>query len=114
MYVCTTCNVTFSVFLVHAHATLQQYSDTRRSRSRSPRRTLEKTSEETINVEELSPKELDDAMASVMGFSGFKSTKGKRVGGSCNASGIANKSVKKYRQYMNRRGGFNRPLDRIK
>ena len=39
---------------------------------------------------------------------------GKRVGGSCNASAIAYKTVKKYRQYMNRRGGFNRPLDSIK
>jgi len=45
-----------------------------------------------------------------MGFSGFDTTKGKKVKG--NDVGDVHVIVKrKYRQYMNRKGGFNRPLD---
>jgi len=41
---------------------------------------------------------------------GFETTKGKHVDG--NYKGMTKvKSVRQYRQYMNRRGGFNRPLD---
>ena len=29
----------------------------------------------------------------------------------CKVEGINKKEVRKYRQYMNRRGGFNRPLE---
>ncbi|KAJ6547424.1 hypothetical protein B0H19DRAFT_1379694 [Mycena capillaripes] len=59
--------------------------------------------------------EMDDeaGMMAMMGMSGFGSTKGKHIDG--NQEGAA--SVKKqrtWRQYMNRRGGFNRPLDKIK
>jgi U4/U6.U5 tri-snRNP-associated protein 3 len=54
--------------------------------------------------------EEEAAMAAVMGFSGFNSTKGKQVKG--NNQGEVHVVLKrKYRQYMNRRGGFNRPLD---
>jgi len=50
------------------------------------------------------------AMMRLMGFSGFSTTKGKKV--SNNDSGaVHHVVVRKYRQYMNRRGGFNRPLD---
>jgi U4/U6.U5 tri-snRNP-associated protein 3 len=56
-------------------------------------------------------------MARLMGFGGFGSTKGKEVAD--NQHGAARGAVKKnqnrsYRQYMNRRGGFNRPLENIK
>jgi len=55
----------------------------------------------------------DAAMMSMMGVSGFGSTKGKHVAG--NQEGSVNvKKMRTWRQYMNRRGGFNRPLDRIK
>jgi U4/U6.U5 tri-snRNP-associated protein 3 len=56
----------------------------------------------------------DDAdMMAAMGLSGFGSTKGKHVEG--NQEGKVNvKKVRTWRQYMNRRGGFNRPLDKIK
>ncbi|KAL4067855.1 hypothetical protein J3A83DRAFT_4374201 [Scleroderma citrinum] len=55
----------------------------------------------------------DEAMMAAMGLSGFGSTKGKRVEG--NQEGAANvKKIRTWRQYMNRRGGFNRPLDKIK
>lgn len=40
----------------------------------------------------------------------FSSTKGKKVEGA-NVSAARVVRKRKYRQYMNRRGGFNRPLD---
>ncbi|ETW86009.1 hypothetical protein HETIRDRAFT_308660 [Heterobasidion irregulare TC 32-1] len=55
----------------------------------------------------------DSAMMAMMGLSGFGSTKGKQIGG--NQEGTADiKKMRTWRQYMNRRGGFNRPLDRVK
>lgn len=49
-------------------------------------------------------------MMKTMGFCGFDTTKGKKVDG--NDSGAVHVILKrKYRQYMNRKGGFNRPLD---
>ena len=55
-------------------------------------------------------------MARLMGFGGFGSTKGKEVAD--NQHGAARGAVKKnqnrsYRQYMNRRGGFNLSLIHI-
>ncbi|KAH9483982.1 U4/U6.U5 small nuclear ribonucleoprotein 27 kDa protein [Psilocybe cubensis] len=57
------------------------------------------------------------AMMAMMGVTGFGSTKsnvqGKHVAG--NQEGAVNiKKERTWRQYMNRRGGFNRPLDKIK
>ncbi|OJT11146.1 U4/U6.U5 small nuclear ribonucleoprotein 27 kDa protein [Trametes pubescens] len=55
----------------------------------------------------------DAAMMAMMGLSGFGTTKGKHVEG--NQEGSADvKKMRTWRQYMNRRGGFNRPLDKIK
>ncbi|KAF9566297.1 DUF1777-domain-containing protein [Agrocybe pediades] len=55
----------------------------------------------------------DAAMMALMGVTGFGSTKGKHVTG--NQEGAVNiKKQRTWRQYMNRRGGFNRPLDKIK
>jgi len=49
-------------------------------------------------------------MEKIFGFSSFKSTKYKKVPGNQILSvKINKKSV--FRQYMNRKGGFNRPLD---
>jgi U4/U6.U5 tri-snRNP-associated protein 3 len=50
------------------------------------------------------------------GFGGFSSTKGEQV--EDNKKGPAKGAVSKnkareYRQYMNRRGGFNRPLAKM-
>jgi len=57
--------------------------------------------------------EVDDEtrrMQQLMGISGFDTTKNKKV--SDNVGGYAKiNKTQKYRQYMNRRGGFNRPLD---
>ena len=51
-------------------------------------------------------------MMKIMGISGFSTTKNKKVAG--NDHGEVHVSVKRrYRQYMNRKGGFNRPLDAV-
>lgn len=48
-------------------------------------------------------------MAAMMGFGGFGSTKGKKVVGN-NVGAVSKEKKTEYRQYMNRQGGFNRPL----
>ena len=51
-------------------------------------------------------------MKALMGFGGFDSTAGKDVGDPRSKMEAVNKKeMRRYRQYMNRRGGFNRPLD---
>jgi U4/U6.U5 tri-snRNP-associated protein 3 len=61
--------------------------------------------EEEIEVED----DGMDAMQAMMGFGGFGSTKDTKIKG--NNVGIVRKEKKtEYRQYMNRVGGFNRPL----
>ncbi|KAL0580256.1 hypothetical protein V5O48_001761 [Marasmius crinis-equi] len=55
----------------------------------------------------------DSAMMAMMGMSGFGTTKGKQVEGN-QEGGVNIKKMRTWRQYMNRRGGFNRPLDKIK
>lgn len=59
--------------------------------------------------------EMDDdaAMMAMMGLSGFGTTKNKRVEGNQEGA-VQIKKQRTWRQYMNRRGGFNRPLDKIK
>ncbi|KAI0978027.1 hypothetical protein GJ496_011581 [Pomphorhynchus laevis] len=52
-------------------------------------------------------------MMKAMGFSQFSTTKNTHVAGACNASAANIQLKRRYRQYMNRRGGFNRPLDPI-
>jgi len=52
----------------------------------------------------------DKMMQQIMGFSQFDSTNGKEVKGN-KTYAINRKVERKYRQYMNRKGGFNRPLD---
>jgi len=52
-------------------------------------------------------------MRALMGFSGFDTTKAKHVEGNQEGAAKVNKQ-RTWRQYMNRRGGFNRPLDKIK
>lgn len=50
-----------------------------------------------------------DAMAAMMGFGGFGTTKGKKIVGN-NVGAVRKEKKTEYRQYMNRQGGFNRPL----
>ncbi|XP_066570358.1 U4/U6.U5 small nuclear ribonucleoprotein 27 kDa protein [Amia ocellicauda] len=116
--------------------------DRRRSRSRSPhrrrsrsprrhrssslsplrakdRRDDDKTDskpakEHEISEEDLQGKTEDEIeMMKLMGFSTFDTTKGRKMDGSVNAFAVNVSQKRKYRQYMNRKGGFNRPLDFI-
>nr|CAB3266435.1 U4/U6.U5 small nuclear ribonucleoprotein 27 kDa protein-like [Phallusia mammillata] len=52
----------------------------------------------------------DKIMQQLMGFGNFDSTKGKKVEKN-DTYAINRKVERKYRQYMNRKGGFNRPLE---
>uniref|UniRef100_A0A6I8MZP8 U4/U6.U5 small nuclear ribonucleoprotein 27 kDa protein n=1 Tax=Ornithorhynchus anatinus TaxID=9258 RepID=A0A6I8MZP8_ORNAN len=73
-----------------------------------------KGKERQITEEDLEGKtEEEIEMMKLMGFASFDTTKGKKVGGSVNAYAINVSQKRKYRQYMNRKGGFNRPLDFI-
>ena len=50
-------------------------------------------------------------MMRMMGFGGVNSTQGKHVEDEfANASAVQKKTKRQARQYMNRKGGFNRPL----
>tara|TARA_B100000519_G_C14225834_1_gene429955 strand:+ start:768 stop:1034 length:267 start_codon:yes stop_codon:yes gene_type:complete len=50
-------------------------------------------------------------MAKLMGFSGFDTTHQKQVKDpKANVSGVFKKTKREARQYMNRPGGFNKPL----
>uniref|UniRef100_A0A023FA68 U4/U6.U5 small nuclear ribonucleoprotein 27 kDa protein n=2 Tax=Triatoma infestans TaxID=30076 RepID=A0A023FA68_TRIIF len=83
------------------------------SRSRSPddKKHREPSQRKQISEADLEGKTPDEQeMMKLMGFCGFDSTKGKKV--SNNDTGAVHVILKrKYRQYMNRKGGFNRPLD---
>ncbi|KAM7017772.1 U4/U6.U5 small nuclear ribonucleoprotein 27 kDa protein isoform 1-T1 [Tautogolabrus adspersus] len=75
----------------------------------------EKTSKPIqISAEDMQGKtEEEIEMMKLMGFSTFDSTKGKKSAAAANAHAINVSMKRKYRQYMNRKGGFNRPLDFI-
>lgn len=74
-------------------------------KKKKPKKVVEEEDEDDIVVE-------DDGMAAMqamMGFGGFGTTHQKKVPG--NDVGAVRKEKKtEYRQYMNRVGGFNRPL----
>jgi U4/U6.U5 tri-snRNP-associated protein 3 len=52
----------------------------------------------------------EQAMQRLIGFSKFRSTKNTKVPGNDKNYGIRKEKKTEYRQYMNRVGGFNRPL----
>lgn len=67
-----------------------------------------------ISAEDMQGKtEEEIEMMKLMGFASFDSTKGKKAEGSAKAHAVNVTMKRKYRQYMNRKGGFNRPLDFI-
>ena len=70
-----------------------------------------------VDQEELEGLDEEEQMQKLFGFGGFASTKGKSVDdnqSSASRGGAAKNKARKYRQYMNRKGGFNRPLDNMK
>jgi U4/U6.U5 tri-snRNP-associated protein 3 len=70
-----------------------------------------------VDEAELDGLDEDDQMKMLLGFSGsFASTKGQKVEDNHNSSArgaAAKNKSRKYRQYMNRKNGFNRPLDKM-
>mmetsp|Transcript_42322 Transcript_42322/g.62807 ORF Transcript_42322/g.62807 Transcript_42322/m.62807 type:complete len:164 (-) Transcript_42322:420-911(-) len=70
-----------------------------------------------VKEEELEGLSMEQQMQALLGFSGgFDSTKEKKVedNHTSAAKGVAQKhKARKYRQYMNRKGGFNRPLEKM-
>jgi U4/U6.U5 tri-snRNP-associated protein 3 len=67
---------------------------------------------EPAQLEGKSAEEIE--MMKIMGFGGFDTTKNKKVeDGSANAYAVNIQHKRKYRQYMNRKGGFNKPLDPV-
>jgi U4/U6.U5 tri-snRNP-associated protein 3 len=60
-----------------------------------------------VDMDELSE---DERLARLMGFRKFKSTKNTKVPGNEYNYAVRKEKQTKYRQYMNRQGGFNRPL----
>ncbi|XP_058492933.1 U4/U6.U5 small nuclear ribonucleoprotein 27 kDa protein [Solea solea] len=86
-----------------------------RSSSQSPDRKEAKPGKSIqISEEDMEGKtEEEIEMMKTMGFGSFDTTKGKKTDGSVNAYAINVSMKRKYRQYMNRKGGFNRPLDFI-
>ncbi|KAI8076554.1 uncharacterized protein B0P05DRAFT_472212, partial [Gilbertella persicaria] len=65
--------------------------------------------QEEQEQKEENEEEMDEEtkMMRLMGFGGFDTTKNKKVPGT-DVSGAKIRKPLKYRQYMNRRGGFNR------
>jgi U4/U6.U5 tri-snRNP-associated protein 3 len=79
---------------------------------------VQKPQESIIEVkpEELEGLNEEEQMKKLLGFDGFGSTKGEAVADNKNtaARGVAAKNkARKYRQYMNRKNGFNRPLEKM-
>ncbi|VDL72879.1 unnamed protein product [Nippostrongylus brasiliensis] len=66
--------------------------------------------QEPISLDQIVNCEQD--VASLMGFTAFDTTKNKKVHVNYDGAVKINKP-RRYRQYMNRKGGFNRPLDYI-
>ncbi|KAI8943745.1 hypothetical protein NX059_001725 [Plenodomus lindquistii] len=66
-----------------------------------------------MKEERQKPEGMDDdewEMLCTMGFGGFKSTKNTKVPGNNKNYGVRRDKQMEARQYMNRQGGFNRPL----
>ncbi|CBX90522.1 hypothetical protein IAQ61_002021 [Plenodomus lingam] len=70
-------------------------------------------SDTEMKEERQKPEGVDDddwEMMCTMGFGGFKSTKNTKVPGNDKNFGVRKDKKMEARQYMNRQGGFNRPL----
>ena len=70
-----------------------------------------------VKTEDLEGLDEEEQMKLMLGFSeGFGSTKGQKVEDNHKSSAkgvVAKNKARKYRQYMNRKNGFNRPLDKM-
>lgn len=83
----------------------EEHEEEHMSRGRFDADPMDEDEEDDVVVE-------DDGlgdMASMMGFGGFGTTKNQKVRGN-NVGAVRKEKKTEYRQYMNRVGGFNRPL----
>lgn len=70
-----------------------------------------------VHPEELEGLDEEEQMRKLLGFEGFGTTKGQAVEDNQSTAargGAAKNKARKYRQYMNRKNGFNRPLESMK
>lgn len=74
-------------------------------RQQQPRSTQQAAYDKPIDWDDPS-----DAMKQIMGFDSFRTTKETKVPGNEFNYAVSKAKVSQYRQYMNRVGGFNRPL----
>lgn len=91
-------------------------SNTRKYHDNTDEGFSEKFHEHSIDDADKLDDDEGEKMRIMMGFGGFGTTKGKAVADNQHgaARGAASKNKgRKYRQYMNRKGGFNRPLDKM-
>lgn len=56
------------------------------------------------------PDDMETQMRKIMGFGNFRTTKNTKVPGNDKNYAVRKEKKTEYRQYMNRVGGFNRPL----
>ena len=91
----------------HHRSSSQRRRDDSRDETEEKKRSIDKQ-EEQQQEEEVDPNEDEETkMMRLMGFGNFDTTKEKHVPGT-DISGAKVRKPLKYRQYMNRRGGFNR------
>ncbi|KAG5297052.1 U4/U6.U5 tri-snRNP-associated protein 3 [Histoplasma ohiense] len=62
-----------------------------------------------VDIDSADAEDLDQLIRKTMGFSSFRTTQNTKVPGN-NIYGVRKEKKTQYRQYMNRQGGFNRPL----
>ncbi|KAG9010912.1 hypothetical protein FRB94_009392 [Tulasnella sp. JGI-2019a] len=98
----------------------QRASPTHRSEkgdfSKAPPPARDATVSQMFDIEPEDGEDVEDtdtSMMAAMGFGGFGTTKDKPVDGNQEGAAFIKKQ-RTWRQYMNRKGGFNRPLDKIK
>ncbi|PGH17264.1 hypothetical protein AJ80_04906 [Polytolypa hystricis UAMH7299] len=87
----------------------------RSQQKQEPKKAVNGTSESKRDAMEINSTvdgdedEMDQLMRKTMGFSTFRTTQNTKIPGN-NIYGVRKEKKTEYRQYMNRSGGFNRPL----
>ncbi|KAL1970284.1 hypothetical protein VTN77DRAFT_5444 [Rasamsonia byssochlamydoides] len=81
------------------------------SDAKNPSRAKDHDAERDVDMRDIEedPEDIDALMRKMVGFTKFRSTKNTKVPGN-NIYGVRKEKKTVYRQYMNRPGGFNRPL----
>lgn len=104
--------VPISVEDIPAPGLKRKQPDDRRSSHSKRKRNKRKNDDSEDGLIYIVPKEEQELMKRTMGFTNFDTTKGKMVPGN-HVGSVHVVKKRRYRQYMNRKGGFNRPLDKV-